>query len=78
MIVWHVTTLAKLEQYFKSGGIHPPVRAWKTFAGANRFSVQTGRKVIIRLQARGWEPLGGHNGEAMVSYRVYKLMKEDV
>lgn len=29
MIVFHVTTLKKLEKYKKTGAILPPVRAWE-------------------------------------------------
>lgn len=50
MIVWHVTTAKKLNRYRASGGILPPVRAWESLPSAERFSKQTGRKVILRLK----------------------------
>ena len=49
MIVWHVTTAKKLNRYRASGGILPPVRAWESLPSAERFSKQTGRKVIRRI-----------------------------
>lgn len=68
MIVWHVTTAKKLKRYKDSGGILPPVRAWEHFSAAERFSKQTGRKVILRL-----ERLPGHRGEAFVLNEKYRL-----
>lgn len=52
MIVWHVTTAKKLKRYKDSGGILPPVRAWDSLPAAERFSKQTGRKVILRLKSQ--------------------------
>lgn len=74
MIVWHVTTRKKLERYYRSGGILPPVRAWKTVEEAVRFSKQTGRKVILRLKFPDHaEQLPGHKGMALVLHEKYKL-----
>lgn len=74
MIVWHVTTRKKLERYHRSGGILPPVRAWKTVEEAVRFSKQTGRKVILRLKfPKNAEQLPGHKGMALVLHEKYKL-----
>lgn len=74
MIVWHVTTRKKLERYHRSGGILPPVRAWKTVEEAVRFSKQTGRKVILRLKfPEKAEQLPGHKGMALVLHEKYIL-----
>lgn len=75
MIVWHVTTAKKLMRYKVSGGILTPVRAWETFQAAERFSNQTGRKVILRLNfpKSKSERLQGHRGEALVLNEKYML-----
>ena len=74
MIVWHVTTFKKLQRYRKSGGILPPVRAWKTIDEAVRFSKQTGRKVILRLKfPEHARTLEGHTGMALVLDEKYTL-----
>jgi len=63
--VYHVTTLNKLKRYEQLGFINPPVRAWKTLEAARRFSIQTGRKVILRMLLRNTKQLEGHRGEAI-------------
>lgn len=74
MIVWHVTTAKKLNRYRASGGILPPVRAWESLPSAERFSKQTGRKVILRLKFPDTaERLPGRRGEAFVLYEKYRL-----
>jgi hypothetical protein len=74
MIVWHVTTWKKLNRYMQNGGIRPPVRAWKTIREAERFSKQTGRRLIIRLKVPEDTPtLLGHKGMAVILNSVYKL-----
>lgn len=74
MIVWHVTTVKKLKRYKDSGGILPPVRAWDSLPAAERFSKQTGRKVILRLKFPNTaERLPGHRGEAFVLNEKYRL-----
>lgn len=74
MIVWHVTTAKKLKRYKDSGGILPPVRAWDSLPAAERFSKQTGRKVILRLKFPSTaERLPGHRGEAFVLNETYRL-----
>ncbi len=71
MAVYHVTTLKKLSRYEQTGVILPPVRAWRTVESAERFSKQTGRRVILRLtDGWGWSPLDGHQGEAVVTHRA--------
>lgn len=74
MIVYHCTTFKKLYRHHKSGGILPPVRAWKTVEEAIRFSKQTGRKIILRLKFPAHaEQLPGHKGMAMVLHEKYTL-----
>lgn len=67
MALYHVTTLKKLGKYVANGGrIAPPVRAWINIGAAERFSKQTGRRIILRLADDGhWEPYEGHRGEAV-------------
>ena len=74
MVLFHCTNLALLQKYIESGQIDNPVRAWRTLAGAVRFSKQTDRKIILRLAARkDFRQLGGHQNEALVSDRPYRL-----
>ena len=74
MIVWHVTTWKKLNKYIRNGGIKPPVRAWKTIDEAERFSKQTGRRLIVRLKVPSDTPtLPGHNGMAVIINGVHEL-----
>ena len=69
MIVYHVTTYKKLTKYLKSGCILPPVRAWESVEEAERFSIQTGRRIILRLKfPNNAERLEGHKGKAFVLY----------
>lgn len=66
MIVYHVTTRKKLEKYIRTGAILSPVRAWRNIASAERFSKQTGRRVILRLKFPSDAPvLPGHRREAV-------------
>lgn len=74
MVVWHVTTAKKLLRYKDSGGILPPVRAWESLEAAERFSKQTGRKVILRLKfPHTAAKLEGHRGQAYVLHEKYRL-----
>lgn len=66
MIVYHVTTLKKLHRYLAYGHIKAPVRAWKKIESAERFSKQTGRRIIVRLKFPATaRQLWGHRGEAV-------------
>lgn len=49
MRVYHVTSKKKLDLYKRSGFIKAPVRAWETLESANKFSKQTGRRIIVVL-----------------------------
>ena len=67
MIVWHVCSLKKANLYTKTGFILPPVRAWENLSQAERMSVSTGRRVILRLKfPDNAEKLEGHFNEARV------------
>lgn len=75
MVVYHVTTAKKLSRYLKTGCILPPVRAWIDIKEAERFSKQTGRKIILRLKFDPKEvlPYPGHKGKAVYINRPYKM-----
>jgi len=74
MIVWHVTTIKKLDRYRRAGAIMPPVRAWERIEDAERFSISTGRRVILRLRFPHDAPrLEGHQGRARVLHSRVEL-----
>ena len=75
MIVYHVCTTNKLKKYIQSGGyINPPVRAWENIEQAERFSISTGRKIILRLKfPDNKDKLPGHFNQARVLHQKYKL-----
>lgn len=75
MIVYHVCSIKKLRKYQKAGGyINPPVRAWENIQQAERFSCQTGRKIILRLKfPKNAAKLPGHFNQARVLQQKYKL-----
>ena len=67
MIVYHCCSLKKLNKYSKTGRILAPVRAWENIAQAERMSLSTGRRVILRLRFPASTPkLKGHFGQARV------------
>lgn len=67
MIVYHVCSLKKLDKYRKSGRIVAPVRGWETIEQAERMSLSTGRRIILRLKFPNSAPkLEGHFGLARV------------
>lgn len=67
MIVYHVTSLKKLDKYRKSGKITAPVRAWENIKQAQRMSISTGRRIILRLKfPNNAEKLEGHFNQARV------------
>lgn len=75
MIVYHVTTHKKLEKYLESGFIKAPVRAWETIEQAERMSISTGRRLILRLRFPDNAPkLEGHFNEARVLNTNLKLV----
>lgn len=74
MVVYHVTTLKKLNKYLKTGYIKPPVRAWESIEQAERMSKQTGRKIILRLKfPDNAQKLEGHYNQARVIFVPYTL-----
>lgn len=74
MIVYHVTTLKKLNKYHKTGYIKAPVRAWENIDQAVRMSKSTDRKIIIRLKfPENAAKLEGHFNQARVLYQNYKF-----
>ena len=75
VVVWHVTTLKKLNRYLKLGFIKPPVRAWLDIKEAERFSKQTGRLIILRLKfpKNKIKILEGHQNKGVYLDDIYKL-----
>lgn len=74
MIVYHVTSLAKLNKYLKAGQINPPVRAWENISQAERMSISTGRRIILRLKfPNNAEKLEGHFNQARVLKTPYLI-----
>jgi hypothetical protein len=74
MIVYHVCTLNKLKKYEKTGYILPPVRAWENIEQAQRMSLSTGRRIILRLKFPDNAPkLEGHFNQARVMNRKVKF-----
>jgi hypothetical protein len=67
MIVYHVTSLKKLDKYRKTGRILAPVRAWENIEQAQRMSISTGRQIIIRLRfPDNAQKLEGHFNQARI------------
>jgi hypothetical protein len=67
MIVWHCCSLGRLDKYRKSGKIVAPVRAWETITQAQRMSLSTGRRIILRLKfPNNAQKLEGHFNQARV------------
>lgn len=50
MVVYHVCSLKKLNKYLDTGYIKPPVRAWENIEQAERMSISTGRRIVLRLK----------------------------
>ena len=74
MIVYHVTTLKKLNRYLKTGYIKPPIRAWENIEQAERMSKSTGRKIILRLKfPDNADKCEGHFNQARILYEPYIL-----
>lgn len=74
MIVYHVTSLKKLNKYLASGQINPPVRAWENIEQAERMSISTGRRIILRLKfPNNCDKLIGHFNQARVLNQAYKI-----
>jgi hypothetical protein len=67
MIVYHCCSYKKLQRYMTTGRILAPVRAWENIQQAERMSISTGRRVILRLRFPNDAPkLEGHFNQARV------------
>ena len=74
MIVYHVCSNKKLQKYIESGCILPPVRAWENIEQAERMSLSTGRRVILRLRfPDNAKKLEGHFNQARVVNSKVKI-----
>lgn len=74
MIVYHVCSLKKLHKYEKTGRILAPVRAWENIQQAERMSLSTSRRIILRLKFPNNAPkLKGHFNQARVLNQDYIL-----
>lgn len=74
MVVYHVTSYKKLQKYVKSGCIEPSVRVWENIEQAQRFSISTGRLIILRLKFPNNAPkLEGHFNQARVLNTPYRF-----
>lgn len=75
MTGYHVTTRKKFLRYLETGRIWPPVRFWITIADAERFSRQTGRRVILRISVPddAAQSYPGHRGRAWVCQQAIVL-----
>lgn len=77
MTVYHVTTLNKLKKYLATGRITAPVRAWENIEQAERFSKQTSRRIILRLNfPDNADKLEGHYQQARVLFGDYKFTQD--
>lgn len=66
MKVYHVCGPKKLATYQRAGRIKGPVRAWADIFEAVRFSISTGRPIILRLHfPDNASRLPGHGGNAV-------------
>lgn len=74
--VYHVTTLKKVRKYLRQGYMVSPLRAWVNISSAERFSKQTGRRVILRLKFNHYRPLEGHKGEAVITNDILDFPRE--
>ena len=74
MIVFHVCSYKKLNKYMATGHIKPPVRAWENIEQAERMSLSTGRKIILRLKfPNNADKLEGHFNQARVLNHNLKI-----
>jgi len=77
VVVWHVCSINKFIKYVKNGKIKAPVRAWLDINEAERFSISTGRQIILRLKFRKNEikRLEGHKGKAVYIEHDYDILR---
>ena len=60
MIGYHVTTPKKVARYEQTGAILPPVRFWPNLDTAKRWSIRTGRGIILEIEVDESYPLPDH------------------
>lgn len=74
MTVFHVCSLKRLKMYLDTGVILAPVRAWENIEQAQRMSISTGRRVILRLKfPKNTPKLEGHFNQARILHSNYKM-----
>ncbi len=74
MVVYHCCSYKKLTKYLATGYITPPVRAWENIEQAERMSLSTGRRLILRLNFPNNAPkLEGHFNQARVMHTKVKV-----
>lgn len=79
MIVYHVCSYKKLQKYIKTGKILPPVRAWENIQQAERMSLSTSRRIILRLRfPNNAEKLEGHFNQARVLKTALPFTVENI
>ena len=60
MILYHCTTDKKLKRYKDTGAILSPVRGWKFIESAKKWSIKTGRNIILKIDCDTAFPLPDH------------------
>lgn len=74
MIVYHVCSKKRFLLYLKTGFIVPPVRAWENIEQAERMSLSTGKRIILRLKfPDNANKLEGHYNQARVINYKYMM-----
>jgi hypothetical protein len=74
MIVYHVIGITDFMDSVQRGCLTKPVRAWININEAERFSIQTGRSMILRLKFPMDTPkLEGHKGKAVILDNTYPI-----
>lgn len=74
MIVYHACSFKKLSKYVRRGCILPPVRAWESIQQAERMSLSTRRRIILRLKfPDNARKLEGHFNQARITDTAIKI-----
>ena len=63
MILYHVTTVKKLQRYKSTGYIRKPVRGFTTPAAAMAWAMRVGRNVVLSFDADEPHKLPDHHNE---------------
>lgn len=79
-VLYHATTPRKLERYKQSGGIHPPVRGFDTFEGAQEWArLVSGRTILMRIEVEHAQALPDHhNSLGLAWWSPVKCLKFEV